>query len=269
LRCRPVPLGPAGRTATTALPALSPPHFTRIRLTPRRSPIFAQLLLFSLLPFGFLGCAADEAQIERALRTDHYPAAHAHDLDAHYRLHCPDTIDVQIMGRPTISGTRTIEPDGRVRLGEDLNVLVSGKSVPEATESIAGESGVSVPAVRVRVVKYNSQSIYVFGTPAKAQQVVAYCGPETVLDLLQRVGLADTGATLGDIRIVRAHVADGKPPEVFHIDLRAVLLQHDLQSNIRVEPFDRIYIEEGPGSRLACCVPPVLQPLYRAVFGVK
>src|SRR5262249_44742231 len=124
-------------------------------------------------------------------------------------------------------------------------------------------------SVRIRVAEYNSQSIYVFGTPEKAQQVIPYRGPEMILDLLQRVGMADKGATLGDIQIVRAHVADGKPPEVFRIDLQAVLIRHDLQSNIRLEPFARIYIEQSRGSRLACCLPPVFQPLYRAVLGIK
>ncbi len=216
-----------------------------------------------------MGCAATEAQIERALRTDESPAAHARDLDVHYRLHCPDSIAILMESRRGLSGLRRIEPDGRVWLNEDIHVLVSGKTVAESAAAIAGAVGLSEPDVHVRVAEYKSQSVYVFGTPEKAQQVVAYRGPETVLDLLQRVGMADSGATLGDIEIVRAHVADGKPPEVFHVDLRAVLIRHDLQTNIRVEPFDRVYIEQSRGSRMACCVPPMLQPLYRAALGVK
>jgi protein involved in polysaccharide export with SLBB domain len=215
------------------------------------------------------GCATTEAQIERALRTDRNPAAHAHDLNAFYRVHCPDTIVVEIEGRPALSGTRRINADGRVRLAQGVAVLVSGKTAPESAAAVAQTVGVPQAAVHVRVTGYNSQSVYVFGTPEKAQQVVAYRGPETVLDLLQRVGLADTGATLGEIEIVRAHVADGKPPEVFHVDLRAVLIQHDLHSNVRLEPFDRIYIEQSRRSRLACCVPPVLRPLYQELFGIK
>jgi protein involved in polysaccharide export with SLBB domain len=240
-------------------------------LTPRRSPGLAWFFLFAfrLFPLALFGCATTDAQIERALRTDRNPAAHAKNVDVLYRLRCPDTIDVQIEGRPALSGTHPIDPDGRVRLAGDMAVLVSGKTVPEAVSAIAGAVGLSVRPVRIRVAEYNSQSIYVFGTPEKAQQVVPYRGPETILDLLQRVGMADKGATLGDIQIVRAHVADGKPPEVFPIDLQAVLIRHDLQSNIRLEPFDRIYIRQSCGSRLACCVPPVLQPMYRAVLGIK
>jgi protein involved in polysaccharide export with SLBB domain len=222
-----------------------------------------------LLTLVFAGCASTEAQIERALRTDRNPAAHARNLADNYRIHCPDTIEVEVEGRPLLSGIRAIQADGRVSLVDELPVLVSGKTASEAAGGIAEAVGLAESAVRVRVVEHNSQSVYVFGSPESAQHVVPYRGPETVLDLLQRVGLADSGATLGEIEIIRAHVADGKPPEVFHVDLRAVLIKHDLQGNIRLEPFDRIYIQQSRHSRMECCVPPVLQPLYRAVFEMK
>jgi protein involved in polysaccharide export with SLBB domain len=227
------------------------------------------LLSFILFSLALCGCAATEAQLERALRADNISGAHVHDLDDHYRLRCPDTVEVQIAAQPGMSGTRSIYPDGRIRLAEDVAVLVSGKTVPQAAGAIALAVGLPTRSVHVHVAGYNSQSIYLFGKSEKVQKVVPYRGPESVLDLLQRVGLADSGATLGDIQIVRAHVADGKPPEVFHVDLCAVLIRHDLQSNVRLEPFDRIYIGESCCSRLACCIPPVLQPLYRLAFGVK
>jgi protein involved in polysaccharide export with SLBB domain len=121
----------------------------------------------------------------------------------------------------------------------------------------------------VRVAEHNSQSLYLFGEVDTAQRVVAYHGPETILDLLQRVGGTSPGALLDDVEVVRAHIADGKPPEVFHIDLAAILLRHDLQTNIPLEPFDRIYIAQSRGSRLVGCVPPLLQPVYRRLVGME
>ncbi len=215
------------------------------------------------------GCAATQCQLERALRADGNPAAHTRDLDARYQLRCPDLIDVQIAGRPALSGTRPIDPDGRIHLDKQTAVLVSGKTAPESAHAVAAAMGLADSAVHLRVAGYNSQSLYLFCEAEGVQQVVPYHGPETILDLLQRVGLTSHGASLGDVQVVRAHVADGKPPEVFHVDLRAVLLRHDVQTNLRLEPFDRIYFGENAGSRLACCVPPVLQPVYRLVCGIK
>jgi hypothetical protein len=214
------------------------------------------------------GCATSEAQLEKAVRQDRNPAAHAHDLDAHYRLRCPDRIEVRIDGQPRRSGSRQLGPDGQIYLDPRTPVRVGGEPLPAATAAIAGRLGVPEQAVHLRVAEHRSQSLYLFTDAHGGQKVVSYRGPETVLDFLQRLGAPSYGAALQDVQVVRAHVADGKPPEVFHIDLPAVLLAHDLQTNIRLEPNDRIYIAETRSARLACCVPPLLRPLYRQMCGL-
>jgi protein involved in polysaccharide export with SLBB domain len=214
------------------------------------------------------GCAASQAQLERALRADRNPAAHVHDLEAQYRVHCPDLIEVRVAGQPRRSGSRPVGPDGQIFLDPGTTVRVAGEPLPAVTAAIAQRLGVPDQAVHVRVAAHRSQSLYLFSDTHGGQKVVSYVGPETILDLLQRLGGPAPGRALGDVQVVRAHVADGKPPEVFHIDLPAVLLQHDLQTNIRLEPGDRIYIAETRGSRLACCVPPLLLPLYRQLWGL-
>jgi protein involved in polysaccharide export with SLBB domain len=198
---------------------------------------------------------------------DSNPAAHAADAAALYRPRCPDVLDIQAAGRGDVSGRRPIATDGRVLLG-GAAVRVGGLTAPEIQQRIAAALGVREQDVRVTVAEYKSQSLYLFGEEGAVQRVVRYQGPETILDLLQRVGGASPGSTLSDVQVVRSHVADGSPPEVFHVNLRAILLRHDLQSNVRLEPSDRIYIAESRRSRLACCVPPVLQPLYRLLCGI-
>jgi protein involved in polysaccharide export with SLBB domain len=123
--------------------------------------------------------------------------------------------------------------------------------------------------VRVRVAEFNSQQLYLFGEVTGLQRAVPYRGAETVLDLLQRVGGITPGASLGDIEVVRTHVADGKAPEVFYVDLAAIVLKHDQHSNLRLEPFDQIYVGESRRSRLTCSLPPWLRPLYKTVCGMN
>jgi protein involved in polysaccharide export with SLBB domain len=214
------------------------------------------------------GCATSQAQLERALRSDRNPAAHTHDLEAQYHVHCPDLIEIHVDGHPRRSGSRAVGPDGQVFLDPSTAVRVAGAPLPAVRAGIAHRLGVPDQAVHVRVAEHRSQSLYLFSDTHGGQKVVSYLGPETILDLLQRLGHPSPGAALRDVQVVRAHVADGKPPEVFHIDLPAVLLAHDLQTNIRLEPNDRIYIAETRGSRLACCVPPLLLPVYRQLCGL-
>jgi len=71
------------------------------------------------------------------------------------------------------------------------------------------------------------------------------------------------------VQIVRSHVAEGKAPEVFHVDLAAILNKHDLQTNIPLEPFDQIYVGQNRRSKLCPCLPPWLRPLFEALSGMK
>jgi protein involved in polysaccharide export with SLBB domain len=123
--------------------------------------------------------------------------------------------------------------------------------------------------VHVEVAEYKSQHLYVFGEVAGLQRAVPYRGPETVLDLLHRVGGLTPGAALRDIQVIRPHVADGKRPEIFRIDLPAIVLRHDPETNVILEPFDQIYIGQSRRSCLCDCLPPWLRPAYQRACGLK
>src|SRR5262249_33304918 len=107
------------------------------------------------------------------------------------------------------------------------------------------------------------------GDAGELQQVVAYRGPETVLELLQRVPGSKQGRKLAEVQVVRSHVADGKPPEVFDVDVNAILLKNDPQTNIRLQPFDRIHVAQSGQSRVGDFFPPWLTSLCSWVCGMK
>src|SRR5262249_16207560 len=92
---------------------------------------------------------------------------------------------------------------------------------------------------------------------------------ESLLDLLQRAGGLDPGAAANEIQVVRANVADGTPPEVFQVDLNAILHKKVQETNIRLEPFDQIYIGQARHPRLRPCFPCWFRPLYDALCGVQ
>jgi hypothetical protein len=71
------------------------------------------------------------------------------------------------------------------------------------------------------------------------------------------------------VQIIRPHVADGKTPEVFHVNLDAILRQDDQVSNVRLEPSDQVYVGQSSPSRLRPCVPPWLRPAYETVCGMR
>jgi protein involved in polysaccharide export with SLBB domain len=124
-------------------------------------------------------------------------------------------------------------------------------------------------AIRVRVVEFQSQQIYLFGEVIDLPRAVPYQGPETVLDLLQRVGGITPGAAPGDVQVVRTHISEGRPPEVFHVNLRAIVANQDQRTNVRLQPYDRVHVGQTRKACLEKCVPPWLRPAYQFLCGLR
>jgi protein involved in polysaccharide export with SLBB domain len=215
------------------------------------------------------GCAAGRPELEQALLADRTPAAHGGDAPTHYRVRCPDVLDVRLARAPDWTGLRRVSADGRIELGDGTRLRVDGLTAEEVGRAVAARAGVPAGRVRVRLAEFNSQQVYLFGEVSGLQRALPYRGPETVLDLLQRAGGVTPGAALGDVQVVRAHVAEGKTPEVFRVDLEAIVVKKDQHTNVLLEPFDQVYVGENRRSRLSPCFPPWLRPTYEAACGMR
>ena len=215
------------------------------------------------------GCATDSAHLNRALLADRSPSPNSVDFTQLYVVYSPDVLDIQIRARPDWCGRHAINPDGRITLGGIEFPRVDGHTVPEIAHLLAEKSGLPLSQVQVEVVEYNSQHIYVQSEAPGLPQVVAYRGPETIVDFLQRVGGVSQRGAPRDIQVVRSHVADGRTPEVFHVNLEGILLKQDQHTNFTLESFDQIYIGQSRGSRFLTCVPPWLRPFFSRICGVS
>jgi protein involved in polysaccharide export with SLBB domain len=214
------------------------------------------------------GCATGQSRLEQSLLADRNPAAHCTDPARQYQVHCPDVLEIAVAGGANY-GSCPVAPDGRITLAGDVSPWVDGLTIPEIALTVAKQLGTTPGQVQVRVAEFNSQQLFLHGEVNGKERTVAYQGPETVLDLLQRVGGLTPGASVENVQIVRPHVADGKPPEVFPIDLNAIILKQDQQTNVRVEPFDQIYVGQNRRSSLCPCFPPWLRPFYESLCGMK
>ena len=215
------------------------------------------------------GWALGRPHLDEALRAEAGRPDRNQGVANHYLIGCPDVLEVTVAGRPEWSGTHTVKADGRIGLAHLGRVRVEGLTVLEVAERIADRVGLPPGAVRIRVAGYNSQQVYLVGEVTGLQRAVAYEGPETVLDLLQRTGGITAGAAPGEVHVIRPGVAEGQPPQVFHIDLEAIVLRHDQQTNVRLQPFDQVYVGESRQSCFARCVPPCLRSLYDSLSGMR
>ena len=189
-------------------------------------------------------------------------ASRGADLVEQYAVRCPDVLELRVAGRPDLSGRRAVGPDGCLDLGDGGRPRVEGQTVAQVGHAVAGAAGLASADVHVEVAEYQSQHVYLFGEVLGQHRAVPYQGPETVVDLLRRVGGITAGAAPGDVHVIRAHVAEGKAPEVFRIDLPAILLKNDQGTNVRLRPFDQVYVGEARQAVVERCVPPCLRAAY-------
>src|SRR5262245_47170378 len=216
-----------------------------------------------------IGCAAQNQHLEHALMTERAPTAHRDHMTEPYRIGCPDEIAIIVAGRSRLNGRYMVGPNGRINLGELGRLRMEGKTTAEAGVLIAERAGVPSAAVQVAVQTFRSQQVYLVGEIRGLQRSVPYQGPERVVELLQRVGGLTPGAAAADVYLIRSHLIDGGPPEVFQVDLQAILTKHDERTNIVVQPFDQITVGETRQSNFARSLPPLLLPLYQSLLGLQ
>jgi polysaccharide biosynthesis/export protein len=210
------------------------------------------------------GCAKDRNAIERNLIAQP-PAQGKEGVLERYRVGCPDAIEMVVGQRPEFSGRYEIGADGKIELGEYGRLLVEGRTLAEIAHAVASETGASAESVAVRVAEFRSQHLLLFGEVIGWQRSVSYRGQETVLELLQRVGGITAGAEPRDVYVVRPHLGEAKRPEVFHVDLNAIVMQSDHRTNIRVLPFDQVYVGETRRAQIERAIPPWLRLPFETV----
>ena len=68
-----------------------------------------------------------------------------------------------------------------------------------------------------------------------------------------------------DVYVIRTRIAEGHRPEVFRVDLHAIVLKHDQHTNLRLQPFDQIHVGETRQALVERCIPPCLRPLHQSL----
>jgi protein involved in polysaccharide export with SLBB domain len=214
------------------------------------------------------GCLRDR-DVDNKLLSQHDLPSHKAGVLERYRVGCPDILGIHIEGRYALDAKCEVGPDGRIDLGQFGKPRVEGQTLPEIVAIVAHHVGVQSTDVQVQVAQFRSQQLILFGQVVGWQRAVPYQGQETVLDVLKRVGGITPGAEPQEVYVVRSHISEGHRPEVFHVDLDAIVLKHDYSTNLRVEPYDQIYVGETRQARIDRFVPPWLRPIYQALWEIQ
>lgn len=199
---------------------------------------------------------------------DKAAAAASPSPDAAYRIGCPDVLEVSFADFPEWDVLASVDLDGRLPLEKPAGPRVEGRTLGEVRDELAALANVHPDRVTVRLAAPRSSRVFLHGPIRGHTRVIPYQGPEPVIDFLKRVGGLPPGSKLNQVYVVRPNVAAGTRPEVFQVDVPAVLTDLDPTTNLPLRPSDEVYVGETKRSAFSRVLPEWLGPLYRQLAGL-
>lgn len=210
------------------------------------------------------GCQTSRAHIAEALLNSK-PATPPQEVvvEDTYRIACPDVLEVKVANWPETSGHFAVGPDGRIAVPALGTPRVEGDTAMGLAKRFASDLVLPIEQVSCRVVSPQSRVVYVRGPITGGYRALPYQGPETVLGFIHRCGGLTPGADVRDVHVIRGNVARGDKPQVFAVDLEAILMHGDPKSNFVLQPFDELWIGELPRSKIGRAMPEWMRPYIR------
>ena len=156
---------------------------------------------------------------------------------ADYTIGIGDVLHVSVWNQDQITRDVTVRPDGRITLPLIPEIVASGLTVAQATNSIAKELSpfVKSPRVTVSVVEVKSKVIYVTGEVLRPGGYLL-TSPTSVLQLLVRAGGPTDFA-----KLKKAYVLRGSGQRL-SVNLKNILAGKELDSNVALAAGDTVVI---------------------------
>ncbi|MGY6586761.1 MAG: polysaccharide biosynthesis/export family protein [Wenzhouxiangella sp.] len=163
--------------------------------------------------------------------------------DPVYRLGAGDELTVEVWGRPEVSGSHVIGPDGQISLPLTGPIRIADITRDEAATAIhqALADYYRRPSVVLRIDQYTSNRVTVLGR-VQNPGTIRFDEQPTLLEALAKAGslpVIDKEATL-----TRAAIFRGRE-QVAWVDLRQLLNRVNPAYNIRLQPGDLVYIPDS------------------------
>lgn len=163
-----------------------------------------------------------------------------------YTIGDGDQLDIEVVGRPELSGTQLVGPDGKITLPLSGSFEIKNMTRAAAARAITDvyQRYYTHVDVTVRVSKYGSNRILVMGHVAHPG-VIYFDNAPTLLEALSKspalssAGKSEEGSSLPR----RVAIFHGKD-QVVWIDLKAMLEKEGSVLNMRLQRDDVLYVPD-------------------------
>jgi polysaccharide biosynthesis/export protein len=227
-------------------------------------------LIFVLIAvlFAFSSCATlVETQPEDLdLALPHFEMDTQHgfyDNETPYLLGPDDVVKVEVEQHPEWSGDFAVKPNGRISIPdlEDMEVEDTSTAALEKNLVKYLSKYIENPKVKVEIVKYASQVVYVLGEVNKPGKYSTEGKSLTLRDAIVLAGLPTEFAQDNNVFIISA---SRKIPRKKVVNLYRVLYRGELQRDIKLKPGDIVYVPQNLLGKISRVFSVLLSPLSSA-----
>lgn len=166
--------------------------------------------------------------------------------DPAYRLGPGDKLKIDVWGRPELSGSRVVGPDGTLTLPVVGTVPVVDLTVDDASAAVSrkvAHAYVGATAT-ISVEQYAANRVLVLGRVSNPG-VLQFDTPPRLLDAITRAGALPIGGIGADKAALTRCAIFRDRDKVVWIDLRSLLNGTDLGLNIRLKRDDVVYVPDA------------------------
>jgi polysaccharide export outer membrane protein len=162
-----------------------------------------------------------------------------------YTIGDGDELDIQVVGRPELSGTQLVGPDGRISLPLSGSLEIKNLTREAAAHAVAEslQHYYTSVDVTVRVAKYGSNRILLLGHVAHPG-VMYFENAPTLLEALTRSPTVSADGAGNQAGLPRRCALFRGKDQVVWIDLKAMLDQGGSVVNLRLQRDDVLYIPD-------------------------
>jgi protein involved in polysaccharide export with SLBB domain len=161
-----------------------------------------------------------------------------------YRVGVGDVLRIEggEYGTPVLA---TVEIDGCIHLEDRPGIAVDGRTMEEIESMLSADGRVAV-----EVERYGSKILHVVGVIGKGvPKAVAYQGPETIQEVINRVGCKECVHGYR-VRVVRPGESIGSPPIIFSMEFDERGFDRDRGNKpLHLQPGDFVYVEKNIGRK--------------------
>lgn len=204
-----------------------------------------QLRVRAALPvaglLGMVGCAQTVSGLPAAPRLVMPQAGVAPEIPP-YRLQVGDVLGVRLLLNPELNEEVTVRPDGRISTVLAEGVVAYGRTPEELAAELRRDYGreLRAPRLSVEVRSFAPNRIYVAGEVNTPGEFITVGPNLSVLQAVARAGGVKLSADPDRIFLVRR--GPGDVAQVFAVDYRHAITGADPGADVRLAPFDVVYV---------------------------